>query len=200
MFITHSYLGTTKGNQRCVFYMLFQDYLEREHGLSKQISDELERFARNLGDAGSVIFPFPGDTETTHVSVLDKPWSQSQRNCIAQTPAMLMIDRDFNEFDPRVHQFALFPLAEGSSPNASQFRALFQAIIESVNSDDINPFTVVEKHQNRILRSTAFEAIELKPGFQGMSLDLKKAGKVFREFRRERRLRKHNEEQSGRPQ
>jgi len=44
---------------KCSFFLLFEDYVDAQRGLSQSVRDELERFARNLGHAGAVVLPFP---------------------------------------------------------------------------------------------------------------------------------------------
>jgi hypothetical protein len=103
MWITHSYLGTTRNGLRCLFFLLFEDYIEAQHGFSKELNLEIERFARNMGNFGAIVAPFAGDVPAVQQSILDKSWSPSELDLVRNTPAMLMIDKDFDEFDPRIH-------------------------------------------------------------------------------------------------
>jgi hypothetical protein len=79
MWITHSFLGTTRGRTKCLFFLLFEDYIDAQRGLPEEVKAELERFARNLGDHGALVTPFPGDAPATHVSVLDKRWTEEEQ-------------------------------------------------------------------------------------------------------------------------
>jgi len=54
MWITHSYLGTTRGDVRCLFFLLYEDYIAAQSGLSEPVRQEIERFARNMGEFGAV--------------------------------------------------------------------------------------------------------------------------------------------------
>ena len=68
MWITHSYLGTTRGRMRCLFFLLYEDYIETQTQFARELDLELERFARNLGDRGAVVRPFLGDIDKNQVA------------------------------------------------------------------------------------------------------------------------------------
>jgi len=144
MWITHSFVGTTKGKTRCLFFLLFEDYVEAQRGLSQAVKDELERFARNLGDAGAVVMPFPGDAPATHRNVLDRDWSEAERREIRRTPAILMIDQDFDDFDPRRHPWVLFHFDRcDDAAYASKLRSLLKQLSDAVASAEIDAFSLV---------------------------------------------------------
>src|SRR3989304_3847064 len=88
MFITHSYLGTTRGPYRCLFFLLLEDYIEAQTQFVRDLDLDLERFARRFGDTGAVVRPFIGDIESTRQQVLGKRWSDRQRSEIYKTPSL----------------------------------------------------------------------------------------------------------------
>ena len=112
MWITHSYLGTNKNGVRCLFFLLFKDYIEAEKDFSTALTHELERFARNMGNFCAVVQPFSGDAEVTRKHILDKNWTDKQREMAEDTPSLLVIDQDFNDFDPSIHSWCLIRLGK----------------------------------------------------------------------------------------
>lgn len=184
MWITHSYLGTTRGGVRCLFLLLFEDYIEAQSGLSQELKLEIERFARNMANFGAVVTPFTGDAEETHASVGDKHWSPRERELLHNTPAMLMIAEDFDAFDPRAHSWVLFHFGRHSDQDAGQFRSLLQKISDAVASQDGNPFELVREALRRQRIRAASKAIELRPGVFGISIDLRLAWSALKEFLR----------------
>ena len=136
MLITHSYLGTNRNGARCLFFLLFQDYIEAENGFSKEVAMELEQFARDLGDFGFVVKPFTGDISAINSNIIDKRWTEEERYKLKRTPALLMIDRDFDDFDPSQDRWALIQL-DTSIQSAAKLRSLLGQIADTVKSDQI---------------------------------------------------------------
>lgn len=191
MWITHSYVGTTKNGVRCLFFMLLEDYFEEQTQFARELNLELERFARNLGDSAAVVRPFSGDIEQTRQGVLDKNWTPEEFEEIEKTPSLLMISTDFDEFDPQEHPWVLFNLGsriyEGV-PGAYRFRDPLAAITDAVANEDVDPFEVAHRAQHEIEALDALKVFEAKPGLFGFSVDLVKAGevvaKVFKRYTR----------------
>lgn len=186
MWITHCYLGTKRGKARCLFFLLHEDYIEAQAGLSEKLRQEIERFARNMRDFGAVIAPFAGDAEKIREHILDKPWPKSGYELIRPTPALLMIDQDFDDFDPRAHQWIILHL-DGESGDASQFRSLLQKLVQALPDKESDPFRIIREAQKQLDIAEATEMFELKPGILGMSIDLKHAWKSLKTYLREKK-------------
>jgi hypothetical protein len=183
MWITHSFIGTTRNGTRCLFFLLFEDYIEAQTQFARELDLELERFARNLGDTGAVVRPFAGDIESARKSVIDKGWSDRQKRELYKTPSILMIGVDFDEFDPRQHSWILLHLGrkqyEGA-PGAYHFREALQAIAEAVNDSGADPFDVAHDVQHEVTAEDAVKVFEARPGAFGFSIDLVQAGSVLK--------------------
>ncbi|HEX6745911.1 MAG TPA: hypothetical protein VF092_01250 [Longimicrobium sp.] len=189
MWITHSYMGTVRGRTRCLFFLLFEDYIEAQHGLSDQVRTELERFARNLGNAGAVVIPFPGDAPATHTSVLEKGWTEKEILELRQTPAMLMIDTDFDEFDPRHHSWVLFHFDRSSSYDgayAPKLRSLFNQIAAAASNGEADPFAIVQASMRTDAIARASKIVKLEPGAFGFSIDLRAGWAALKQYLRTR--------------
>ncbi|PSP14193.1 MAG: hypothetical protein BRC49_00005 [Cyanobacteria bacterium SW_10_48_33] len=179
MLITRSYIGMTRGNTCCLFFLLFEDYLEAQRELQGQLDEEIGRFARNLEDAGAVVEPFPECADAVMKNVLNKPWSESQLAEVHKTPAMLMIDRDFDEFDPRYHPWELFHFGrklsarQNINDEATQIRSLFQQLTKAATRTETDAFTVVRNASLNNAITNASKSFQLQPGMFGVSVDLK---------------------------
>lgn len=194
MWITHSYLGTTRSGTRCLFFLLFEDYLDAQRGLSDEVKTEIERFARNLCNFGAVVAPFPGDAPTTQRSVLDKQWTPEEKRELCQTPAMLMIDTDFDDFDPQRHSWVLFHFDRSSSYDgtyAAKLRSLLAKIVDSTSNQDSNPFEVVRGALRNEAVAHASKLFNIRPGAFGISVDLRAGWDALKEYLRSKNTVKH---------
>jgi hypothetical protein len=171
---------------RCLFFLLFEDYIDAQRGLSDEVKAELERFARNLGDAGALVAPFPGDVPTTQGNVLNKHWTEEERHELHETPAMLMIDTDFDAFDPRRHSWILFHFDRSSADRtyAAKLRSLLAKIVSATSNQDIDPFAVVRHALRDGVVARASKVFKLEPGAFGVSIDLKAGWSSLKEYLR----------------
>ena len=186
MWITHSYLGTTRGSTRCLFFLLFEDYIEAQRGLHGDVKDELERFARNLGDSGAVVLPFPADASDTHQQVLQKGWTEDEQRELRKTPAVLMIDTDFAQFDPRTHSWILYHFDRAPDHTyAAKLRSLLDKLSEAAGSED-DPFSLVGDAVRRDSLAGSAKVFKLEPGAFGISVDLRAGWDVLKHYLRGR--------------
>ena len=166
-----------------MFFLLYEDYIEAQSQFAQELDLELERFARNLEDSGAVVRPFTGDIETTRENVLDKEWTERQQRELHKTPSILMIDEDFDDFNPQQDSWMLLHLGgrqrEGPA-GAYHFREALQAIAQAVNDSGADPFDVAHDVQYEATAADAVEVFEAKPGAFGFSIDLVQAGKLLR--------------------
>lgn len=190
MWITHSFIGTTKENMRCLFFLLFEDYLEEQSQFARELNLEIERFARNLGDFGAVVRPFSGDIESSRSHIMEKNWSDKEKEELKKTPSLLMIDKDFDSFDPQNDPWLLFHFGERKYegiPGAYRFKEPFATIVSAVSDGQINPFEIAHNVQHEVEAMDAVKLFEAKPGAFGFSVDLIKAGELlstaFKRFR-----------------
>jgi hypothetical protein len=183
MWITHSYLGTTRDGTRCLFFLLFEDYIEAQAGFSKELNLEIERFARNMGNFGAVVAPFAGDVPETRKSIVDKEWSEEEKVLLRNTPAMLMIDRDFDDFNPRAHPWVLFHFGRDVQ-DAAKFRSLLQKVSDAVATEGSDPFEIVRNALRNAAIAAASQSVQLKPGVFGVSIDLRAAWSTLKDYLR----------------
>lgn len=186
VFITHSYVGTSIGRYRYLFFLLYMDYIELQTEFVRSLNLELERLARNLGTEGAVVAPFPGDVETTRSHVLDKDWTENERLQIMGTPAMLIIDSDFDTFSPRSDPWVLLRFDEAlrsGSPSTGEIRSTLEAVTEVANDPNAGfreLFDLVREYE--ALGEEEVEIFHARPGVFGFSIDLKAVGNRFKDW------------------
>jgi hypothetical protein len=187
MWITHSYIGTTQNGTRCLLFLLLEDYVEAQTQFARELDLELERFARNLKDSGAVVRPFPGDIEATRSHILEKNWSRDQSDELGKTPALLMINVDFDQFDPQKHPWFLLNFGERmfeGVPGAYRFREVFRELARVVGDSDVDLFKQAQAVKHAVSASDAARVFEAKPGIFGFSIDLIRAGELLLEVYR----------------
>jgi len=175
MHITHSYLGTTKGRFRCVFFLLLEDYIEAQSRFGRDLDQALERFARRMGDSGVLVRPFTGDIETTRSHVLSKPWGRAELAEIGRTPGLLMIDVDFDAFDPRQHRWLYVHLGErpeSTRSHAEEFAEMSTKLAQAVCDAETDVFDSVRAAIHDVRLPDVAKVFEAKPGVFGFSVDL----------------------------
>jgi len=183
MWITHSFVGTSPNDVRCLFFVLYEDYIQAQSQLAQELNRELERFARNLEDSGAVVKPFTGDIDTTRENVLEKNWSEEQEKEILKTPSVLMIDIGFDDFDPQEHRWVLLYLGRkmrDTQVGSEEFKNALEQISGAVKDLDSDPFEVTHEVQHEVTSADAAKIFEAKPGVFGFSVNLIEAGDVLK--------------------
>ncbi len=190
MKITHTYLSTTRGRYQYLFFLLLEDYIQEQREFSDALTGSLERFARDLKSEAAVVRPFAGDIDATRQQVLDKHWPRSAKQEIQSTPSLLMIDRDFDVFDPTRHPWLQIkiPLRRRDDETRRMLKSLAKLITSDPDDD-------VFRQARRVTRQGRLKlgkVLTLQPGIYGCSLDLLELGNTFRQLVGSRRGRSAN--------
>ena len=170
MITTNTYLSTTRGRYKYLFFLLLKDYDQEQQEFSNALRASLNRFARQLQSDSALVRPFADDVEATRRQVLDKPWTRSQRQEISRTPSLLMIDCDFDTFDPRENRWLQIkiPLRGREEGTGRMFEDLAGLITCEPDED-------VFRRADRIVRRGSLDLgkiVEIKPSVCGVSLNL----------------------------
>lgn len=185
MHITHSYIGSIKKPYRCLFFLLLEDYIETQTYFARELDLHLERFARNLGDTAALVRPFTGNIDTVRQQVLDKQWSEEELKEVHNTPALLMIHQDFNDFDPRDHPWLIINFGRrvtGIYGGHNQFERILDELVEVVLNANEDFFTAAYKLKHEIQASECAKIFEAKPGLFGFSINLFCAGSILKKI------------------
>jgi hypothetical protein len=191
MHITHSYIGTINAPYRCLFFLLIEDYIQAQTQFARELDLHLERFARKLGDSSALVRPFTGDIETVRQHVLEKPWSAEELYEIKRTPALLMINQDFKDFNPRKHPWLVIHIGgvTGNYGERLQFEHILDDLAEIVHNANEDYFTAAYNLKHEIEAIEYAKIFEAKPGIFGLSIDLFRTGDLLEKiFKRSRRM------------
>jgi hypothetical protein len=187
MFITHSYAGTLHGKYRCLFFFVLEDYVEAQTAFVRELDLQLERLGRNLKDAGAVVRPFSGDIDVTRQDVLAKNWTNAELAKVGDTPGLLMINVDFDEFDPRKHPWLHLAFAgalrEGKTP-AGEFKDLLGDLAEAIKRSNEDVFTAARAVVYEVGLHEVAEIFEVSPEIFGISIDLAKGAALLGKLRK----------------
>jgi hypothetical protein len=187
MYITHSFVGTSIGRLRYLFFVLYEDYNDFDRRFVQEYHVYLERFARNLRNEGAVIQPFRGDIETTRTHILEKDWAHKEKEEIIRVPSLLMISKDFDDFSPRKDPWMVFHFGErkfgdhaGLSELGKTLDALTRAVEAEAGGGDESVYSIARGlAQERPELTKVFTA---QPGVFGFSINLVEAGRQIREW------------------
>jgi hypothetical protein len=193
MYVTSSFIGIQKGNLDYLFFYLTEEYIEDQASLKQQLSPLLEEFARNLKHKGAVVTPFNRDVLKTKQEVLDK-WEQQNllRDVVEpfnekQTPGLLIINTDFEIFNPTEHQYIYISFRDFISQYGAisilDLKDFFDTIIKLIQKEE-NLFTSIRHHLRIEALKKAHKILELKPGYFGINIDLREALEVIKNIKK----------------
>ncbi len=137
----------------------------------------LERFARNIGNDGVVVRPFWGD-ERTRSDVLSKDWTEREKEQLKNTPGLLVIDKDFDEFSPREHQWLYLNLGGkvfDSSVSIDEYEDILATLVEIIADPESEFFKKAVPVVRQLKLASFAEIFEARVEIFGFSVDLKKA-------------------------
>jgi len=114
--------------------------------------------------------------------MLAKKWTNDQLKEIGKTPGLLMIDVDFDTFDPREHQWLHFCFGERMHegiPGTYQMGEALGKLAEAVCDADTDVFSAALSLKHEVRFADAAKVFEAKPGVFGFSIDLIKGGELL---------------------
>lgn len=177
MQITSTFIGQIKEEgMNSLFFFLTEDYIQTHRRIKEDLQPILTRFARSLEKAKLVV-PFAGDEGATKRDVLEKNWTQRQREQIERTPGILIIDVDFDKFDPQANHWFFFSFRDLMSNygDISFFEVvdLLSTLSLCCNSGD-NIFALADSIARQRMLAELYDSFEIKPGIFGFTFDVKK--------------------------
>lgn len=154
------------------------------------VRDELNRqadaFGMDLGPSGLLVQAYPQRMYEVAREVLGKPWPAeiAERFHSDPDPIMLIIDRDWQSFDPREHPFGIIWVSQFSS-EPETVRPFLQSLARLSREGDVISYLcevaareqrvdALDKTQSSIgLLARVASYIEIKPSVFGVAIDLK---------------------------
>jgi hypothetical protein len=194
MHITHSFVGTTVGRFRYLFFALYEDYNDYGRSFVQELNNVyLQRLARDLRDQGAVIQPFLGDIEATRSHVLAKDWTRDELREVGRVPSLLVISQDFDTFSPRYNPWLILHFGErqyGGPEGLAELGETIRAITTAVTDPDSEPQELYRMARDMTREHSNLGcAFSMQPGMFGVSIDIIQAGRYLREWLQNRRRR-----------
>ena len=183
MHITHRFKGSIQGRFRYSFFLLYEDYIQAQSSFAKEFDLQLERFARNMKDDGVVVRPFLGDIETAKSDLLSKEWTSQEKRQFMNTPGLFVIDKDFDDFNPREDQWLYFNFGSqiyDSSISLDEYEDILSTFAEIISNPERDFFEEALPIVRKLKLAAVAEIFEAKPSIFGFSIDLKKAASILR--------------------
>ncbi len=189
MYISTTYVGIKRSDFNYLFFLLTEDYIAIAPQIMQGLSPLLTEFARNLGEDAALVMPFTGDEASTQGDILEKFDCHSdveKSELLNKVPALLVIDVDFDRFDPNTCNYLIISLRDSMNEYGQikifELNVLFRELVlgAKINylfkhfADVVGSETIARRW--RKLK----EAIEIKPEIFGVSIDLKKAIEVLK--------------------
>lgn len=187
MYLTTNYLGIRQGGVRYLFYLLSQDYIESNAEIQRGVAPLLQEFARDLAGDGALVTHFTGTASENLSKVtnaLDRPFIESLHSV---TPALLILDRDLGEFNPRRSSHLIVSLRE-SMDEFGRVKVFEVKTLLDVLANATREAGVFEKAEEYLSgrktderKSSLWASVQLRPNFFGLGMDIKAAIDAFRE-------------------
>ncbi len=108
MLIASKYKEIEKGKFKYVFFLNNKDDYENRINFVEELNILIERFSENLANQGLVVKSYNSSIRNVREEILDKPWNPLRLETIKKTPGILMIDTDFDEFNPNKNNWIYF--------------------------------------------------------------------------------------------
>jgi hypothetical protein len=91
--------------------VVWNDYAD---AVRDELNRQAEAFGADLGEEGLFVQPYPQRMYETAGEVVDKSWPDDLARRLEgdADPVLLVLDREFDAFDPREHGYALIWLSE----------------------------------------------------------------------------------------
>jgi len=176
MYTVSDLVGISKNNGRGLVI-----YLTTSHGRQTQSGQTFERMlgtlGRDLRNTGGVVVAFPGDEDAVSNSVLAKPWDKSEKGTISRRPGLLIIDKNFDDFDPRIDNYFHINLKNiyNDSGNINERSAENLVIaLHQIFLIDQDMFYLLNDRKIVERRQQALSSVSIKPSWFGLGVDVKK--------------------------
>lgn len=170
--LVSSFLNVQLGRQKYLFFLItWNDYVTT---LSKALEEQWHAFGADLGENGRVVRSYQQHAKKSFDEVVQgKQWPKEicERFFKEQDPFILVIDRDFNAFDPDKNSWALIWMSDFYKEPQSIYR-FFGSLARRVGrGEDIFEYLQSVARKQKMMDAAKY--FELKPKILGVSVDIK---------------------------
>lgn len=167
-----SFIPVKIGNYNYLFFLV--TWNEFVTPIREELEKQVDPFGAVLGLKGKVVQAFRSMSGSTFCQVVDKNWSRQMKKQFEeeQDPFMLIVDRDFEEFDPEEHPWSIIWFSDfWDKPDT--IHRLFGALAQKLRKDE-DLFRYMRSVARKEKYKTLAKFVELKtPEVFGISIDVK---------------------------
>jgi hypothetical protein len=172
MWVTQTYLGEVEPNAQLYVYYVFEDYNREQKEFTSRVQRELEELGETYGHAVSLLFP--NERYTARIGAETRSIQDFWWTLQGKLPGLLISSKPLSKFDPKEGEYYLvqFP---GDDPKAAAQAVL--RLRRITNEQLAYQFANQPQKTDESFWQRLLAAIEVKPGFGPVKLDLKKLAK-----------------------
>lgn len=189
MYITHSFVGTKKGNEDYLIFYLTKEYIEDQVQFTQRLQPMLNNLAEHLLNKGAVVQTFRNRIHENNQE-LSKKWEevfkedQFSRRLYddIDRPALLILNSEID--DIKDNNFLLISLQDfdnNGNFDVHDINKFFQALIELVHSD-LDLISETKKYITKRNLENAKKVMNINPALFGVGINGKEALKAFKTF------------------
>jgi len=152
------------------FVVTWADYVTP---ITEQINTQVDPFGSDLGLKGMVVRAFNTASYETASEVTTKDWPKEirERFEMEQDPFMVIINKDFHEFDPKKHPWSIIWFSEYEN-NPDRIYKIFGQLARKTRKGE-NIFQYLHSIASKKKLSKWNKYFEIKPELYGVSIDVK---------------------------
>jgi hypothetical protein len=165
------------GEFRYLFIIVtWNDYAS---GIAEEIEKQFEPFGADLGIKGQIVKAFKTASFNTADEVLSKKWTKEMKEKLesSQDPVMLIIDQDFNLFNPAEDQWAIIWFSDYFKNTEKIYRIFSLLSGKTKRDEDLFKFLKSQTKKENFKKWLGY--IEISPGIFGFNID---GNKIFEEL------------------
>ena len=168
MWVTQTYMCTIESRSLLYVYYFFEDYNSSQKRFTQRLQKEMEMIGDVYGEKVSLMFPNPRYRGKIEAEVRELPWLWSTIN--GKLPGVLIADVPLKDLQENSKIFYICFETEEVSSVVEVIKKIRKISDEYIlDKEKINKNFIKKDFFGRL-----FDAIEIKPGIWGISLDIKK--------------------------
>ena len=176
MWITQSYLGNPEPDANLFVYYLFHEYVSEHIEFSKCVQRRMEDLGTMFGSRVSLFSP--NERFTAQISGEIRDIKELWLMLVGKLPGVFVSTTPLSEFEISSGDYCFFSLQDLSYDNAAK-------VINEVRRVADEQILLCQKKNTRVISGSfwqnLYDSIEVKPGYAGIAVDLKKVfGPRFR--------------------
>lgn len=174
MYKVSELLGVSKNKGRGLVIYL-SNSIGRASNSWRSFEEMLGMLARDLRTTGGVVIAFDGSDDQIAADVLRKPWTQDKKRLISRRLGLLIIDKNFDDFDPRTDNYFHIDLSGFYNSGGMLDERAAQDLVVGLHQiflGDGDMFTKLNDMKLTLRRKRAASSVKVAPSFYGIGIDV----------------------------